>query len=110
MSVAVICVVNCAALMNVVGRTTPLKLTVAPLTKPMPFTVKVNAGSPAVAVAGEMLVITAPTSKLTAVDVPPRGFITVSGNVPKFAVSGPRMVAVNCVGLTKVVGRSIPLK
>src|SRR5438132_13410639 len=110
MSVAAICVVNCAALMNVVGRTTPLKLTVAPLTKPMPFTVKVNAGSPAVAVAGEMLVITAPTSRLTAVDVPPRGFITVHGNVPKFAVPAASMVAVNSVGLPKGEGRAIHLK
>lgn len=77
--------------MNVAGLTAPLKLTVAPLTKPMPLTVSVNAGPPAVALVGERLVMTAPTIKLAAAEVPPLGFMTVMGYVPNV----PESVAIN---------------
>src|SRR5690242_13631372 len=49
--------VSCVALTKVVERPLPLKLTAAPLTKYVPFTVKVNAAPPAIALVGEMLVI-----------------------------------------------------
>jgi xanthosine utilization system XapX-like protein len=41
----------------VVVRAFPLKLTVEPLTKFVPFTVNVNPAPPAIALVGEMLVI-----------------------------------------------------
>ena len=44
--------VTCVELTKVVVRVLPAKLTVAPLTKPVPFTVKVKAAEPAVAVEG----------------------------------------------------------
>jgi hypothetical protein len=56
-SATLIKAVNCVALTNVVNRLLPLKFTVAPLTKPMPFTVRVNVSPPAVADAGETVVI-----------------------------------------------------
>src|SRR5713101_4330184 len=56
-SEARIAAVSCVALTKVVVRAFPLKLTVEPLTKFVPFTVKVNAAAPAMALVGEMLVI-----------------------------------------------------
>jgi hypothetical protein len=56
-SPALITAVNCVALTNVVNRPLPLKFTVAPLTKPVPFTVSVNASPPVVAAAGESVAI-----------------------------------------------------
>lgn len=77
-----ICAVNRLELTNVVARSSPLKRTTAPLTKPEPFTVNVKAGLPAGVLAGDRLLIDALTVRLTAADVPPLGFITVIGNVP----------------------------
>jgi len=57
MSEATMAAVSCVTLTNVVARALPLKLTVEPLTKFVPFTVKVKVGPPAMALAGEMLVI-----------------------------------------------------
>ena len=50
--------VTCVPLTKVVVSAVPFNDTTAPDTKPVPFTVNVNAGPPAVTVAGEMLVIT----------------------------------------------------
>jgi hypothetical protein len=44
--------VNCEPLTNVVVRGTPFQSTVAPLTKPVPFTVRVKAGLPGTVVSG----------------------------------------------------------
>jgi hypothetical protein len=44
-------------LTKVVATLFKLKLACEPSTKPLPFTVRVNAGPPAVALAGEMVVI-----------------------------------------------------
>ena len=52
MSLAVTAAVTCEALTNVVLRDEPFHCTVAPDTKPLPFTVRVNAGPPAVALFG----------------------------------------------------------
>lgn len=49
--------VSCVELKNVVGTLFKLKLACELCTKPLPFTVRVNAGPPAVALAGEMDVI-----------------------------------------------------
>jgi len=56
-SEAGIAAVSCVALTNVVATAVPLKLTVEPLTKFVPFTVKMKAGPPAMALVGEMVVI-----------------------------------------------------
>jgi hypothetical protein len=57
MSVARIDAVNCVALTNVVTFATLLKLTTEVETKPVPFTVRVNAGPPTIALAGDNDVI-----------------------------------------------------
>ena len=57
MSEARMAAVSCIALTNVVARALPLKLTLEPLRKFVPFTVKVRAGPPAMALVGEILVI-----------------------------------------------------
>jgi hypothetical protein len=49
--------VNCVALTYVVVRGVPFHCTIDPVTKPIPFTVRVKAGPPAVAVVGLRLVI-----------------------------------------------------
>jgi len=56
-SEARIAAVTCVPLTTVVVREFPLKFTTAPLTKPVPFTVSVNAAPPAAAVLGESVVI-----------------------------------------------------
>src|SRR5262245_62120173 len=53
MSVAGIAAVSCVALTNVVLRAVPFHCTTEPETKLLPFTVKVNAGPPAVALFGD---------------------------------------------------------
>ena len=52
------------------------------------------------------------TVKLTALEVPPPGvgLKTVMGKVPAEAISAVAMVAVSCVVLTKLVGRSAPFQ
>jgi len=54
MSEAKIAAVICVLLTNVVALPAPLKFTVAPDTKPTPFTVSVNAAEPATALEGEI--------------------------------------------------------
>src|SRR5439155_8452743 len=87
-SVATIDAVNFAGLpvtglagMKVVERLIPLKRTRVPLTKPAPLTVRLNPRSPALTVAGEIVVIAVLTARLTALEVPPHGvvFTTVIG-------------------------------
>jgi hypothetical protein len=97
---------------NVVERLMPLKRTNVPVTKPVPLTVRVKAGSPARTVAGDIVVIDGFTVRLTALEVPPpgAGLKTVMGKFPEFTISVARIVAVNCVELTNVVTRPIPLK
>lgn len=88
---AKIAAVTCVLLTNVVALPEPLNCTVAPLTKPPPLTVIVNAADPAEALDGD--------SKLTvgvrllivndaAFDVPlEAGFVTVTLVVPAVAIS-----------------------
>ena len=52
-SAAVIAAVNCVALTNVVVLAAPLNFTTDVDTKPVPFTVRVKAAPPAVALVGE---------------------------------------------------------
>src|SRR6266478_861477 len=57
-SAAGIAAVTCVALTNAVVFAAPLKFTTAPLTKPVPLRVSVNAAPPAVALVGESVVMT----------------------------------------------------
>jgi hypothetical protein len=114
-SAAVIAAVTCVAVTKVVVRGEPLKLTTDPATKFVPFTVRVNAASPAVFVAGEMVVVVGTgllTVRVCALDVPPpgAGFVTVMLNVPAVATSAAVIAAVNWTALTNVVVRAAPLK
>ena len=59
-----------------------MNLTTEPFTNPVPLTVSVKPGPPAVALAGVKPVIAELTVRLTAAEVPPFGFITVIGKVP----------------------------
>jgi hypothetical protein len=69
-SVAKIAAVTCVALTNDVTLALPLKFTTAPVTKPVPFTVSVNAPEPATTPVGESDVIaSAVTVTVVAVDV-----------------------------------------
>jgi hypothetical protein len=109
-SLARIWAVNCVALTKVVVLSSPLKRTTAPETNPEPFTVRVKAGPVAFAKDGDRLLIDALTDTFTAAELPPLGFMTVIGNVPRVSRSVAINRTVNCVALTKVVGRSEPLK
>jgi hypothetical protein len=100
-------------LTNVVALPEPLNCTLAPFTKPAPFTVSVNAAEPATAVEGdseltvgaELLIVND-----TALDVPPGGgFVTVTVAVPAVAISAAVIAAVNCVVFTNVVVLAAPL-
>lgn len=106
--------VTCAALTNVVVSALPLKFTTAPLTKPVPFTVSVNAAPPAVPLDGDSVVIAGSglfTAKFVPADLPPPGvgLVTVIGNDPLFTISVAKIEAVTCVALTNVVVRALPL-
>ena len=56
-SAAVMAACNCVALTNVVVRLVPFQFTTDPLMNPVPFTVRVKAAVPAVAVDGDSEVI-----------------------------------------------------
>jgi len=106
--------------MKVVTRTLPLKVTVELLMKFVPFTVKVNAAPPIMALIGETLVMVGvgligaglTMVKGTAFEVPPpgAGLVTVTAAVPAEANAAAGMAAVNCVELTKAVVRAAPAK
>jgi hypothetical protein len=87
------------ALTNVVVTADPLKFTVEVETKFVPFTVRVKAAPPFVALAGEREVIVG-TGLFTAngefAEVPPPGawFVTVTLKVPAVAISAAVIAAV----------------
>jgi hypothetical protein len=80
------------------------QFTTASPPNPLPFTVSVKAGPPAVAALGERLLMTggATTVKFTAFEVTPP-ITTVMGVVPALAMSVAGTVAVNWVALTNLV-------
>ena len=92
MSAAVIAAVICVALTNVVAFAAPLKFTTEDALKFVPFTVRVNAAPPLVALVGESVVIVG-TGLFTAngefPDVPPpgAGFVTDTLKIPAAAMS-----------------------
>ena len=106
-------------LVTVILVTFPLKVTVAPLTKFDPFTVRVNAPEFTVAEegcsevsTGTGLLATSLMAKARLFEVPPpgAGLVTVTSAEPVLTISSARMVAVTCVELTNVVARALPLK
>jgi hypothetical protein len=98
MSAAVIAAVSCVALTNVVALEAPLNLTTDPVTKPVPFTVRVKADPPAAALVGEIEVPIGAgllIAKVWALEMPPPGggFVTVTFAVPPVAISATGIVA-----------------
>jgi hypothetical protein len=109
-----IAAVSCVALTNVVTFAAPLKFTTELETKPVPFTVNVNAPELTVTPVGanEVSVGTGLfTANVTAFEVPPpgAGLNTVMEGVPVLVMSLARIAAVSCVALTNVVTRAVPL-
>ena len=90
------------------------KFTVAPVTKPLPVIVSMNAAPPTVVLAGaiEVSVRADPLIVNDRVpDVPPpgAGFVTVTLAVPAVAISAAVIAAVSWVALTNVVVLAAPL-
>src|SRR5216117_1711707 len=117
MSLAGIEAVIWVALTNAVVRFPPFQRTTDAATKPLPLTVRTNAGPPASADVGLMLLtlgagFTGMMVKPAALEVPPpgEGLKTVTEAEPPLATSLARMEAVSLVSLTKVVARSAPFQ
>ena len=114
MSAAFMLAVNWVLDTYVVARFDPFQRTVdTPLTKLVPFTVRVKADPPAVADAGFKLVMFGRRLLMVNVSVfemPPPGALlsTATPAVPAVAISAALMLAVNWMGETYVVGRSDP--
>src|SRR5205809_707882 len=112
MSPAVIAACNWVLLTNVVTRAPLFHCTTDPLTKFVPFTVRVKAAAPAVALPGvsEPIVGTGLLMvNVSAPEVPPPGVgeNTVTDAVPAVATSLAGIAARNCVPLTNVVVRAL---
>jgi hypothetical protein len=96
---------------KVVARSEPFHRTFEPEIKLLPSTVSVKEGPPEIAQEGLRPMTEGwgfLTSKETALERPPSGFCTVTGNVPAAATSDAAMAAFTCVADTKVVVRSEP--
>jgi len=96
--------VNCAALTKLVASALPFHWTTAPERKPVPLTVRVNAGPPSNAELGlsELITCAAEMVKLALVEVTLFS-TTVTVTVPGVAMRLAVTWAVNCAALTKVV-------
>jgi len=103
--------VNCVPLTKVVVRAKPLHSTVAPERNPVPFTASVKETPVAVAELGFRLVMAGTSGlivKLTALEIAPPGFFTVTLALPEAAIRLAATDAVSCVALRKVVGSGEP--
>src|SRR5205823_3111959 len=112
-SEAGIAAVSWVALTKVVVRVAPFQRTLEPLTKLLPFRVRVKAAPPTVALEGESDVSIGAglfTVNVCAAEVPPpgAGVMTVTEAVAVAAMSAAGIAAVSCVALTKVVVRAAP--
>lgn len=92
----------------------PLNFTEEVETKPVPFTVNVNAAPPAVAPLGERVLIVGAgllMLKFEGADAPPpgAGLLTMTGGVPALAMSAAVTAIVTCDALTKVTVLAAPL-
>src|SRR6267143_5615650 len=114
-SEAGIAAVSCVALTKVVVRVAPFQRTLEPLTKLLPFRVRVKAAPPTLALEGESDVSDGAGAVIVNVwapEVPPStpGIVTVTWAVPTAAMSEAGIAAVTCVGLTRVVVRAAPFQ
>ncbi len=103
--------VNCVGLTNVVTSAAPFHCTAAPERKPVPLTVSVNAGPPALTEAGLRLLMTGVgplMGNVAAADGLPPVFVTVTLALLALAIRLAATAAVNCVELTKVVVSGVP--
>ena len=118
MSPAGMAAVSWVGLTKVVGRLWPLNWTTEPDTKPVPFTVSVNASPPAGTASGLVLVIVGAPGASVMIEmvcvpeVPPpgAGLETVIAAVPADATSPAAIDARSSVELTKVVARTEPFQ
>src|SRR6266567_3962442 len=118
MSAALMDACSCPPLTYVVDRFAPFQFTTDPLTKPLPFTVRVKAAVPAVADEGDSEAIDgvgllgALMVKPALPEVPPPGdgLNTVTWAVPAAAMSAALMDACSCPPLTYVVDRFAPFQ
>ena len=112
MALAGIAAVSRVALTNVVDRSTPLKMTVAPDTKPVPSTVSVKAGPLAAVLLGVSVVMAGagPTVKVLVLEMLRFGVRTVIPTEVGLVTSSAGIAAVNRVVLTKVVGLASPFQ
>src|SRR5882762_5030078 len=114
-SEAGIAAVSCVALTKVVVRVAPFQRTLEPLTKLLPFRVRVKAAPPTLALEGESDVSEGAGVVIVNVwapEVPPStpGIVTVTWAVPTAAMSETGIAAVTCVALTRVVVRAAPFQ
>jgi hypothetical protein len=103
--------VNCVALTTLVLRAVLPQFTTAPETKFAPFTVSVNCGPPAEAVAGDRLAMVGTPAALTVKLVPPEapaGSDTVIAVEPVPVIRLAGTFAVSSVGFPKLVLRAVP--
>src|SRR5262249_8510478 len=115
---AVMAAVNTVELPNAVVRFELFQRTVAPLTNPLPFTVRVKAAAPAVALVGDSEEIVgtgllgAEMVKVALPEVPPPGvgLKTVTIALPAAEPSAAVMAAVNCLELPSDVVRFEPFQ
>ena len=108
MSEAGMVVVSCPVLTKVVVRALPFQVMAVALVKPAPLTVRRNAGPPAVALCGTMLLI---DSAVVMVKVSGAGCgvaLMVTDAVPDDAMRAAGTAAVSCPALTKVVTSGLP--
>src|SRR5882724_6152999 len=115
MSAAGIAAVSCVAETNAVARFTPFQRTAEVETNPVPLTVRVKAGPPAVTADGLSPVIVGTglfAVKICAFDVPPPGAAlkTVTDGVPAAAMSAAGIVAVSWPAERNVVVRFAPFQ
>ena len=110
---------NCVPLTKVAVRGDPFQFTTEPLTKPLPFTVRVNAAVPPVADEGDRKVIAGTgllpgefTVKPALLEVPPPGdgLNTVTWAVPADVMSAALIAAWSCPPLIYVVDRFAPFQ
>src|SRR5207237_45177 len=110
-----IAAVSCVTLTKVVVRVAPFQRTLEPVTKLLPFRVRVKAAPPTLALEGESDVSDGAGVVIVNVwapEVPPStpGIVTVTWAVPTAAMSEAGIAAVTCVGLTRVVVRAPPFQ
>jgi hypothetical protein len=120
MALAGIAACNCVALTNADETTLKLNVTTEPAVKPFPASVSVNAGPPAVVLAGTSPPTTGCVFAGRIVSgkdgvVPPwlpfpLGLVTEMLIVPELAISPAEIAMLSCVPLTSVVSRGVPLK